>query len=103
MKVTTYGLVDSERKAYCEAQAPTVSIFVSEFEVDARGGFGMSLASIDVQREDGKTARFWVSARRTNLGRITLELRANHAEHETSKRVTGSWLDYVARARVDSE
>lgn len=97
MKVTTYGMVDSEVKHRSPSQASSISVELTEQTVDDAGGFGVSIGSIDVQRADGKTARFWVRVSRSHQGRIKAEIRANHAQHETAKRVTGSWLDYEAR------
>ena len=74
-----------------------VSVTVSDSEVAERGGFGLSVGAIDVERADGKTARFWISLYFNPQGRIVAELRANHAESETAKTVRGSWLDYEAR------
>jgi len=99
MKITTYGMVDSEVKARYPAQASSITVEISEQVVDDAGGFGVSIGAINVQRADGKTARFWVSLNRSNRGRIRAEICANHAAHKTSKRVTGSWLDYDARAK----
>ena len=97
MKVTTYGMVDSEVKHRSPAQASSISVEITEQALDEAGGFGVSVGAIDVQRADGKTARFWVHLYRQGNGRIKAEIRANHAERETEKSVTGSWLDYDAR------
>ena len=100
MKVTTYGMVDSEVKHRSPSQASSISVELTEQTLDDAGGFGIGVGSIDVQRDDGKAARFWVHLYRLNSGRIKAEIRANHAEHETAKTVTGSWLDYEARRQA---
>ena len=99
MKARIFGMVDTEQKHRSPAQAERINVTLTEEEVERGMGFGsgLTLGSIDVDRGDGKTARFWVTVRRTNQGRIQAEIRANHAEHETRKHVTGSWLDYEKR------
>ena len=97
MKVTTYGMVDSEVKHRSPSQASSISVELTEQQIEEAGGFGVSVGAIDVKRADGRITRFWVHLYRTNQGRIKAEIRANHAQHETEKSVTGSWLDYEAR------
>jgi hypothetical protein len=92
-------MVESESKLKSEFQAASITVEVAEQEVDDAGGFGVSVGAIDVQRADGKTARFWIHLHRSNQGRIRAEIRANHAQHETHKHVTGSWIDYEERHR----
>ena len=99
MHVQTWGMVEHETKAPYEAQAPSITVKLTEEEIDKRGGHGVSIGAIDVNRADGKTARFWVSVVRTNRGQIKAEIRANRRNNETAKQVTGVWLDYEARAR----
>ena len=102
MKVKIFGLVEHEEKFRSEFQAPGVNVTATEAEVDERGGWGLQVGAIDVNRADGKTARFWVTLRRTNKGRIQAEIRANRREDESAKHVTGVWLDYDARSREDA-
>ena len=98
----TWGLVEHETKAPYEAQAPSITVEATEAEVENHGGYGFSVGAIDVKRADGKVARFWVTLYRTNKGRIQAEIRANRHNDETSKRVTGVWLDYEARSRGEA-
>jgi len=99
MKVTTYGMVDSEQKAPYPAQASSITVDLTKQTVDDAGGFGVSIGAINVKRADGRTARFFVSVGRTYQGRIKAKITAHHASTDTTKSVTGTWLDYDARAK----
>lgn len=103
MKVQIWGMVDHEEKARSEFQAPSISIEATEAEVEECGGFQLSVGSIDVIRADGKRSRFWISLHRSNQGRIQAEIRANRTNDESSKSVTGVWLDYEERAKGGSK
>jgi hypothetical protein len=92
-------MVDHKEKFKCEAQAASISVEVSEAEVNECGGFGLQIGSIDVTRADGKVSRFWVTLGRSSQGRIRAEIRANRREDESAKSVTGVWLDYRERAK----
>ena len=99
MKVEISGMIDAAQVRRSTSAPDRVDVTLTEEEVERGMGWGgaMTLGSIDVDRPDGKTARFWVSVHRTNQGRIQAEIRTHHAEHKTSKRVTGSWLDFEKR------
>ena len=57
----------------------------------------VTVAQIDVKREDGTTARFWVNVGLTPSGYTTVELTANRSDSEKTVHVLGTFLDLEAR------
>jgi hypothetical protein len=100
MKVDITGQVETHVRLPYENQAPAVHIKTTDGEVGAeldRSGQGLQVACIEITRSDGKTARYWVRVYVDTRGRPLAELRANHAQTQTTRELTGSWIDYEER------
>jgi hypothetical protein len=73
-----------------------VSIEVPAEMLDNRAS-GVTVATINVNRPDGKTARFWVSVAVNASGKTVLKTTALRSNSETIKTTTASFLDLAAR------
>lgn len=75
-------------------------VVLTEQELEQAGGHGVSVATVDVERADGKKARYFLRLYRSERsGRIgaLLSTPKGYAKDCRHKALSAGWLDYAER------